>query len=118
MSRVDGILSELGNAFTDNVDQKAGVVFDAKVVITHDGYDELGPKSNIYCVYVLHKIYSNLMISCFKREDWFDGHGDKFYFDGSYDATDKHLYIDGSTVIIKKLEHLPPINEQHKHFLT
>lgn len=85
MSHADKIICELGSAFTDNVKNMC----DVKVIITHDGYDDYGPKSDICLVYVLHKIDGDLVISYFNRENWFDGPGGKFYLEKSYLVKDK-----------------------------
>lgn len=42
-----------------------------RVVCTHDGYDDMGPESNIWDLYVADKMKDGFLITQYHREDWF-----------------------------------------------
>ena len=41
--------------------------------ISHDGYDEDGPESDLYDLLILQKNEEKYMVSCYHRENWYTG---------------------------------------------
>lgn len=41
--------------------------------IDHDGYDDEGPKSNLYDLYLFIERNGKIYRECFHREEWYDG---------------------------------------------
>tara|TARA_B100001173_G_scaffold306839_1_gene314349 strand:- start:1889 stop:2197 length:309 start_codon:yes stop_codon:yes gene_type:complete len=46
--------------------------------IDHDGYDDEGPKSNLYDLYLFIERNSKIYKECFHREEWYDGNKQEF----------------------------------------
>lgn len=55
-------------------------VISSKVEITHDGYDEYGPESNLYDYHVLFYLDSKIYYVKFHREYWFHGKDEEEYY--------------------------------------
>jgi len=46
----------------------------------HDGYDEYGPKSNIWDIYIVFKNNNDLIYHNYHHEEWFCKNDEKKYF--------------------------------------
>lgn len=46
--------------------------------IDHDGYDDEGPKSNLYNLYLFIERNGKIYKECFHREEWYDGNKQEF----------------------------------------
>lgn len=46
--------------------------------IDHDGYDDEGPKSNLYDLYLFIERNDKIYKECFHREEWYDGNKQEF----------------------------------------
>jgi len=60
-----------------------------KYMISHDGYDKHGPKSDIYDIFIWHKNNNKFYIDSYHCEEWYD-FGSKPVFEKEY--TYKILY--------------------------
>lgn len=54
------------------------VIFE-QVLVSHDGYDNLGPQSNLYDLVVIIEREGNLFFEVFHKEDWFTGDVEEYY---------------------------------------
>ena len=55
-------------------------VKEIKIEVSHDGYDQYGPKSYLYDMYILHYVKDELYLSIWHRENWFTGLEDEKYY--------------------------------------
>lgn len=50
-----------------------------EVLISHDGYDKYGPKSNLYDLVVIIEREGELLYEIFHKEDWYNGDVEEYY---------------------------------------
>ena len=71
------------DSFTNNdvleTDFNTKEVILVKEELSHDGYDSLGPKSNLYNLWILEKTYDDYILYFYHFEDWFHPNNDKIY---------------------------------------
>ena len=53
-------------------------ILDTKIVVSHDGYNEYGPESDLFDLYVLYSKDNQIFLDNYHRENWFDGMNEEY----------------------------------------
>lgn len=61
------------------IDHDISNIIDTKTIMTHDGYDEYGPESELFDFYVLYQKSNEIFLNNFHRENWFRGEVEEYY---------------------------------------